>query len=55
MMFEKKVKVNDLQFLIGKDGKIVVADPLDVVVGEKPSASNIRMIDLLIKAAKKID
>ncbi|MNI59078.1 hypothetical protein D3C73_1142220 [compost metagenome] len=54
MMIEKKVKINDLQFLIGKDGKIVVADPLDVVVGEKPSANNIRMIDLLIEAAKKI-
>ncbi|WP_229106297.1 hypothetical protein [Paenibacillus sp. 1001270B_150601_E10] len=53
MMIEKKVKINDLQFLIGKDGKIVVADPLDVVVGEKPSANNIRMIDLLIEAAKK--
>lgn len=53
MMIEKKVRINDLQFLIGKDGKIVVADPLDVIVGEKPSANNVRMIDLLIEAAKK--
>ncbi|VTR19270.1 Uncharacterised protein [Actinobacillus pleuropneumoniae] len=53
MMVEKKIKINDLQFLLGKDGKIVVADPLDVVVGDKPSANNLRMIDLLIEAAKK--
>ncbi|MGZ7442759.1 hypothetical protein [Paenibacillus sp. TH7-28] len=53
MMIEKKVRINDLQFLIGKDGSIVVADPLDVIVGEKPSANNVRMIDLLIEAAKK--
>lgn len=51
-MVNKKIKINDLQFLIGKDGHVVIADPLDVLVGEAPSKSNLRMIDLLIESAK---
>lgn len=51
-LVEKQIKVNDLQFLIGKDGREVIADPLDVVTGAKPSKKNLKMIDLLIKSAK---
>jgi hypothetical protein len=49
----KPIKVDDLQFLIGKDGRVVVADPLKVTVGGKPSKNNLLMIDKLIAAAKK--
>jgi len=49
----KPIKINDLQFLIGSDGSVVVADPLDVVVGEAPSKNNTRMIDLLMDVARK--
>jgi hypothetical protein len=51
-LVEKQVKVNDLQFLIGNNGRVVIADPLDVVVGTAPSKNNLRMIDLLIKSAQ---
>jgi filamentous hemagglutinin len=51
-LVEKQIKVNDLQFLIGKDGRVVLSDPLDVVIGAKPSKNNLKMIDLLIKSAK---
>ncbi|CAI8890973.1 hypothetical protein EMIT07CA2_30301 [Brevibacillus sp. IT-7CA2] len=55
IMVEKKIKIEDLQFLIGKNGRVVVADPLKVEVGKKfkPSTNNLRMIDLLIESAKK--
>jgi hypothetical protein len=52
-MIEKKVKIDDLQFLIGKDGRVVIADPLSVNVGVKPSPTNLRTIDKLIEAASK--
>jgi len=51
-MVEKQVKVNDLQFLIGNNGRVVIADPLGVAVGTAPSKNNMRMIDLLIKSAQ---
>lgn len=47
------IAINDLQFLLTKDGHVVVADPLKVFTGIKPSPNNIRMFDLLIKAVKK--
>ena len=53
IMESKSVKVDDLQFLVGKDGRIVIADPLNVTVGETPSKNNLRMIKLLIDASKK--
>jgi hypothetical protein len=49
----KKIKIDDLQFLINKDGSIVVADPLDVHVNVETSKNNMRMIDLLIDSAQK--
>jgi hypothetical protein len=52
-MTDAPLKVDDLQFLIGADGHVVVADPLKVVVGEAPSKNNKRMIDLLIEAAQE--
>ncbi|GIO86796.1 hypothetical protein J25TS5_37280 [Paenibacillus faecis] len=55
IMVEKKIKIEDLQFLIGKDGRVVVSDLLNVEAGKKvkPSKNNLRMIDLLIESAKK--
>jgi len=52
-MVENNVRVNDLQFLIGSEGRVVVADPLGVKVGVPPSQNNLRMIDLLIQATQK--
>ena len=51
MLVTKNVKIDDLQFLIGSDGSIVIADPLKVQVGE-PSKNNLRMIELLIQVAQ---
>ncbi len=53
-MIDKKIKIDDLQFLIKEDGHIVISDPLQVIVGENPSKNNLRMIDILIEEAKKI-
>lgn len=47
------VSVNDLQFLIARDGSIVIADPIAVEVGRKPSKKNLGTIDQLIKLAKR--
>lgn len=44
---QEEVRVNDLQFLIGEDGRVVIADPLNVEIGPGPSATNLRMIRLL--------
>ncbi len=52
-MVDQNVKIDDLQFLIGKDGRVVVADPLKVFTGVKPSPNNLRTIDLLIQQARK--
>jgi hypothetical protein len=52
-MIEKKIKIDDLQFLIGKDGSVVVADPLAVNAGEKPSRNNLSMIRQLIETAQQ--
>jgi hypothetical protein len=47
-----RIRIDDLQFLIGFDGSIVLADPLDVREGIKPSRVNLRTINLLIAAAR---
>ncbi len=47
----EKIKIDDLQFLIDKDGSMVIADPLHIHP-DKPSNKNIRMIDLLIEKAR---
>ncbi|WGG52841.1 hemagglutinin repeat-containing protein [Rugamonas sp. DEMB1] len=52
-MIDKNIKIDDLQFLIGYDGRVVVADPLKVFSNIKPSPNNLRTIDLLIQQAKK--
>ncbi len=52
LLVTKNVKVDDLQFLIGSDGSVVIADPLDVHPGTEPSKNNLRMIDLLIQVAQ---
>ena len=49
---DKKIQIDDLQFLIGNDGSIVISDPLKVNILVPPSKNNLRMIELLIKAAK---
>ena len=53
LMVEKKVWINDLQFLIGKDGRVVVADPLDVKFGPGPSRPNKDVINRLIRKARE--
>jgi filamentous hemagglutinin len=53
IMINKNIWINDLQFLIGDDGHIVISDPLDYKAGlRSPSKNNLDMIDLLIKAAR---
>ncbi len=52
-MVDGDIRINDLQFLIAKDGRVVISDPLDVKVGVPPSYNNLRMIDLLIQQAQK--
>ncbi|KQZ29308.1 hypothetical protein [Duganella sp. Root1480D1] len=52
-MVNNKVQINDLQFLISNEGRVVVADPLAVNLNTLPSKNNLRMIDLLIQSAKK--
>jgi len=51
-LIEKQVKVNDLQFLIGKDGRVVIADPLGVSPGT-PSPTNKLIINKMIEAASR--
>jgi hypothetical protein len=46
------VWINDLQFLIGEDGAVVVADVLDFKIGQEPSKVNLSTIDRLIEAAR---
>jgi hypothetical protein len=48
----KNVKIDDLQFLIGRDGRIVISDPLAVKPGS-PSRNNLQIIDKLIQQAEK--
>ena len=52
-MVDNKVQINDLQFLISNVGRVVVADPLAINLNVSPSKNNLRMIELLIQAAKK--
>ena len=54
-MKDGKVSINDLQFLIAEDGHMVVADPLNIIPGQKPSNNNIKMFNILIEEAKKMD
>ena len=51
-MIEKNIWVNDLQFLIGDDGRIVISDLLDVDL-RGPSKNSLRMIKLLIEVAEE--
>lgn len=52
-MKDSKTCIYDLQFLIKEDGHVVIADPLDVILGEKPGKNNIKMLDILIEEARK--
>ena len=52
-MVNNNIQINDLQFLISNEGRVVVADPLAVNLNKVPSKNNLRMIDLLIQSAKK--
>ena len=51
IMVEKKVWISDLQFLIGKDGRVVVSDPIAVEFGRRPSKNNLGVINRLIRKA----
>ncbi|WP_316682958.1 LysM peptidoglycan-binding domain-containing protein, partial [Ralstonia flaminis] len=52
-MVSKQIQINDLQFLISREGRVVVSDPLGVNFNTAPSRNNLRMIDLLMRAAQK--
>jgi len=52
-LLNSKIKIDDLQFLIGKDGSVVIADPLKVFLGQTPSKWNIKMINKLIEVARQ--
>ncbi|CAN7488584.1 hypothetical protein LJR066_003159 [Acidovorax sp. LjRoot66] len=47
-----KLHISDLQFLVGKDGGIVISDPLRLAVGGVGYRKNIKMIDYLVKLAE---
>lgn len=47
-LVEKKISIDDLQFMIAEDGHVFVADPLEVIVGKKPSKNNENIIDGLV-------
>jgi RHS repeat-associated protein len=51
MMIDKNIRIHDLQFLIDYDGRIVIADPVDVITGMAPSPNNLKTINRLIEAA----
>jgi hypothetical protein len=53
MMIDKNISIDDLQFLISNDGRIVIADPIDVIIGKAPSKNNLKTIDLLIEVASR--
>lgn len=52
-MIKQEIMIEDLQFLIAKDGSFVIADPLGVKLNHPPSKINLKLIDELIKQAKK--
>ncbi|MFZ4545640.1 MAG: hypothetical protein ACOYOA_16435 [Saprospiraceae bacterium] len=52
-MTSKYLKIDDLQFLIAEDGRIVISDPLKLSTMTTPSDKNLETIDLLIEVAKK--
>jgi hypothetical protein len=46
------IKIDDLQFLIDADGSMVISDPKNIEFGAPPSHNNLRMLELLIQAAR---
>jgi hypothetical protein len=57
LLIEKDVAIADLQFLIDKDGRFVIADPIGMKQGldddgRRQQASNLREIDALIDTAE---
>src|SRR5205085_12352688 len=52
-LVDKKIYVNDLQFLIRADGRVAIADPLGIprVRAAGPSEYYLKQIDELIEAA----
>lgn len=53
ILMSQNIRVKDLQFLIGKDGRVVIADPLEVFMKTPPTNTNLATIDLLIEEAKR--
>lgn len=54
-IIDEKIQIHDLQFLIKKNGDIVISDPLKVtaLTGNAQAHVNLSMIDQLIKAAQR--
>jgi hypothetical protein len=51
-MLAKKIHIDDMQFLIKKDGMIHMNDLRSITHGMDPSRQNINIIDNLIDIAK---
>ncbi|WP_271766890.1 hypothetical protein [Aquimarina algiphila] len=54
MMIDKNVSIDDLQFLIGSDGRFVIADPVGANFASTPSKVNLDLIDELINQVRKV-
>lgn len=52
-MVRQEIMIEDLQFLITKDGSFVIADPLGIKLNHQPSEINLKLIDALIEQTKK--
>ncbi|MDZ7863183.1 hypothetical protein [Acidovorax sp.] len=48
---DARLHIEDLQFLVGRDGSLVISDPLGVKAGPGYK-KNVQMIDVLIKLAR---
>ncbi|CAN7488688.1 hypothetical protein LJR066_003162 [Acidovorax sp. LjRoot66] len=51
-LLNAEIKIKDLQFLVNRDGGVVISDPMGVEKGYKKE--NMKMIDLLIEMARNM-
>lgn len=51
-LLNAEIKIKDLQFLVNRDGGVVMSDPMGVEKGYKKES--MKMIDLLIEMTKNM-
>ena len=51
-LLNAEIKIKDLQFLVNRDGGVVISDPMGVERGYKKE--NMKMIDLLIEMTRNM-